>query len=151
MTKEQVRTRYFAAYLGCKIKVDYPSSNFPQYAICDFKHIQKLHDKTDSLDTNWKWNKVILRPLSAITDEHAVMVCGLFGYDVSYKGSVTSCAIVNFGKEFKIEIGTSAYKFMFIHDVADLLRSLGYHTGTFMGYDPIQEGWAVLTDKKDTI
>jgi hypothetical protein len=31
----------------------------------------------------------------------------------------------------------------------DLLRSLGYHTGKFMGYDPIEEGWAILNDKNE--
>ena len=144
MTKEQVRARYFAAHWGSKINVKIGDDTTTE--TIDGKLIDWVTSPMMFADCN-----VILRPLSAITDEHALLVFKLIGYNTSDMGSVISCAIVNFGNGLKIEIGTSDYEFMFIHNIADLLRSLGYHTGNFMGYDPIQEGWAVLNDKNDTI
>lgn len=66
-------------YLGAKIAVVYPSNNFPQYEVCNLSYLIKLHNKTEELATNWKWNKLLLTPLSEITDEDAVEVSKLNG------------------------------------------------------------------------
>lgn len=70
----ELRARIFAAYWGSKVKIDYPSSNFPQYTVVDKLFHSKLQNKTESLATHYKWNKLILTPLCDITDDDAIEV-----------------------------------------------------------------------------
>lgn len=119
LTKEQVRARYNAVYMGCKSHGDVRQ---PQ---------------------------LLLRPLSSITDEDAYQVSKIFGHkkpDVEGGKAIIECYEEwrknNDPTKNDTTLSDGA-------NVTDYLRSRGYHTGKFMGYDPIEEGWCILDDKNE--
>ncbi len=140
------KLRFFAAHLGAKVLIDYPSGNFPQYGICSLDFLRKLHDKTDQLCTNWKWNKLILRSMSKITDEDAIEVAKSLANNTDVEG-------VEYGadNECLTFIVSRSGKMLVFHISdfntwsTDYLRSKGYCL-PFMGLDPVKEGWAIIED-----
>lgn len=121
LTKEQVRARYNAVYIGCKSQGDVRQ---PQ---------------------------LILRPLSAITDEDAYQVSKIFGHkhpDIDWGRSLVECF-----QKWKTIYGPEKNDTTLSDgaNITDYLRSRGYYTGNFMGFDPIAEGWCIVDEKNGTV
>lgn len=89
--------RIFAAYWGCKTIICYPSSNFPQYSVVDKLFHKSLQDKMESLATHYKWNKLILKPLSSISDEDAKEVAKMYPWFNWYVDAVLEVYKNQFG------------------------------------------------------
>lgn len=114
--------------------------------------------------------QLLLRPLSAITDVDAVEVAklvygnefGVSSWKLNRSNYPSFVALENMDdddytimftngkdrfKEPSIETYLPNNQHTTMFDVADYLRSRGYYTGSFMGYDSIAEGWAIMDEK----
>ena len=138
----EVRDRIYANYLGCRIKIDYPSSNYPQYTMVDKKFLLSLQDKNEGLSSHYKYNKLLLTPLSKITDEHAIEVCKILELQFSNTdenyffdlAGVADYLVEMFRDENRFG---DAYTFFKTTQVIDIMRSFGYNCG-YGPYTPEQ-------------
>jgi len=148
LTKEQIRARYFACHIGCDVKPDDDVQLFKIVGISEWEGNIQLEIGNNS---DW-WNisacQLLLNPLSSITDEHARQLVEMFGCDTDASGSFISLEVFGL-HDMKITFEHFGYRIDMTPEHSDLLRSLSYHTGKFMGYDPIAEGWAILDDKNE--
>lgn len=79
--------------------------------------------------------QLLLTPLSAITDEHAIEVANLINLHHPFSEPLRfDCGLVKMGYQLQPNKSSSLYNY----DVIDLLRSLGYDCD-----NAISEGWAV--------
>lgn len=167
ITKEQARSRYFASHIGCKLAIeDYIQNSGQVIGITQDRSIL-AGQNTIGIDLWFKISscKVMLRPLSKITDEHAVEVARVlsgFGFDedimnappIERKKDRVFVWTSNYGKCEICFDGEMSWSDRFLDmDAADyhnqihahnILQYLGYHTGNFLGFDPIQEGWCII-------
>lgn len=196
LTKEQVRARYVACYIGCEVK--YPNID-NGYTVAILTGVSR----TDGIETTYKRKKkgcagdylsfksngrhncdalhtqLLLRPLSAITDEDAIELAKMMGFEVvedtedTCNGFIVDrecppyvrvcvwekCVIPEDVTEWDVKhinVNTSNYSIVDIYgmnawtpEIIDYLRARGYYTGKFMGFNPIQEGWVIINDKNN--
>jgi len=137
LTKEQIRARYFACHLGCDVKlIDEDADEYIEPLI-------SVDYENGGLNQCDLYGQLLLTPLSDITDEHAIEVAKIYSHIPTPGGSINKNSPID--KIRKMLIWHAPHR----GDVVDYLRSLGYHTGNFMGYDPIAEGWCILNDKNE--
>lgn len=145
--KAQARIRFFAAYIGEEVIVqdgdrDHRGelvgvSIYRGHPKC-MMHFSEYGTHNYDLDLC----QLLLKPLSEMTEEDAFSLAKYMGWD--------SLENAHNAKQFAMSYfhslmsRTSNEYFIESVDLADFLRSRGYLLD-FMGYDPIAEGWAVLT------
>ncbi len=79
--------------------------------------------------------RLLLTPLPAITDEHAIEVANLINLHHPFSEPLRfDCGLVKMGYQLQPNKSSSLYNY----DVIDFLRSLGYDCD-----NAIEEGWAV--------
>lgn len=139
ITKEQVRARYFACYIGSKTIHTDPRGFMEEFTSWGLFG-DYIITKFGTVYGHWEINRcqLLLRPLSAITDEDAIEVAKIYYYNPLLHNTTEANVLI---EAFNQHPDTITF------DVADYLRSRGYYTGSFMGYDPIAEGWAIVDDK----
>lgn len=140
LTKEQVRARYFACHYDCKIKINDDVVDGNMSGISELTKSVIVRTKDGYCSVDIAGCQLLPRPLSAITDEDALEVAKIAFSDDSGLRTLSGgiMAIINF-----------MFTGMDKPYILDLLRSLGYHTGKFMGYDPIEEGWCIVDGKNE--
>ena len=72
--------------------------------------------------------QLILTPLSKISDEDAVEVCGLVGWDASDKGKLLDC-VLGSDNAIAFEFEMNIYRVKLSIEIIDYLRSKGYDLG----------------------
>jgi hypothetical protein len=140
MTNQEIRTRFFAAYLGAKctnVNWDNRQILTGVSAFHDCIYAASSYDSPDEWHDKIEDTRLILTDLSRITDEHAIEVYKL---DPRFREGQT--------REYMIYKGQWWAKFARNEHIADLLRMWGYCL-PFMGLDPIAEGWAIIDDKNE--
>lgn len=159
MNKNEIRTRFFAAYLGAKCT--YPDINgkkitatLTKVGVDEIETTYKRKRYGCSGDIlSWESNgshnadalhtRLILTDLSRITDEHSIEVTKIIHENPEWHTVEQGKAWI---KDFTDRQLSMIYTGHWTH-IADLLRMWGYCL-PFMGFDPIAEGWAILEPVK---
>lgn len=145
MTAKEIKARFFGQHVGCDVRV----KNHPVFAHDDYV----LHGVKDGFaifslfDADIDKCKLILRPLSSITDEEAVE-CFITGRPhlewCEYKVVRNENGVgVLAWKDGVAKAGLSIKHKALDLAQSDFIRSLNFCL-PFCGLDPIAEGWAVL-------
>ena len=144
MDNQQLKARFFGMHTGCKIRYTnvFGSGEYDSAGVfLDGDSKWKLR-MTDCGVVRLDDCKLILRPLSSITDEEVKGLVRLPGiYDGEPDSDISEVvgyiATILREKEFNLLEDTAvAY---------DYLRSIGICV-PFMGIDPVAEGWAILEE-----
>lgn len=167
MDKQQIKSRFFGAYFGAPVKcfdmVETHGANSGVFKQLNgaFYCEMKINDKL-SVCEFLAHCKLVLRPLSSITDEEAIEAAKMLGGNVC-EWSVSFRDDTRLEVEPNLYIGRVSFRYSTIDRmevvmgsceptevdtlaVFDYLRSINICV-PFMGLDPIEEGWAILEDK----
>jgi hypothetical protein len=174
MEKQQIKARFFGMHIGVQVEVDGES-----FVLAGISSSNSAKAFEVMLHGSNRWPliescKLILRPLSSITDEEAIdaltRATGLYivaierhsdkivgvsmgsgsGNIISGGGNVamwlktSPLPMGRFLETWSVIKGMDAPEYM-DYIAFDYLRSLGFCL-PFMGLDPVEEGWAVLSE-----
>lgn len=125
MDKQQIKTRFFGAHIGCKVSATNAFGNgeyiLSGVSTLDEGALMVFTEDGGSFSTDITDCKLVLRPLSSLT-----------GSEMAHLDAIS----IHCGKN-KMAIGYMRF---------DYLRSINVCV-PFMGLDPITEGWAILDEK----
>jgi hypothetical protein len=136
--KQQIKARFFGAHIGCMVKI----GDFVE--ILDGVYYPDTIKVQSSKLGHWPISncKLILRSLSSITDEEAIEYAVIMdGSEADLSPASVSSVKAYLKRSNKFQ-GGDLIKY-------DYLRSKNFAL-PFFGYDPIQEGWAVLESDKNS-
>lgn len=162
--KQQLRSRFFGQHIGCRVNVFGMAEYVNGGVTWDDDGVFKFFDGHEyhPFDNNCK---LILRPLSSITDEEVFemfVFAGFFGIDIirdtdkiGVIGRNGDCAVIwikispkPIGRFLEAwnNVKNKEQPEVFEYMIVDWLRSKNFAL-PFCGIDPVSEGWAILEEK----
>jgi hypothetical protein len=144
--KQQLKARFFGIHLGCKCFYGINDGDNDTLLGVDLSEsIVSTSDSIERVEHSDKNFKLILRPLSSITDEEAIEIGKMLGYTVTE----TRPAFVAKAKgksfcEF-LEGGELMRAGVAVFEIHDYLRSRNFAL-PFMGLAPVAENWCILEE-----
>ena len=163
--KQQLKARFFGIHLGCKCFYGINDGDNDTLLGVDLSEsIVSTSDSIERVEHSDKNFKLILRPLSSITDEEAIecaRIAGICGERMYVSRMDRAMRLEVSAESISAEIcfylsPTHPELFSFTDcagdtalGVSDYLRSRNFAL-PFHGLDPISEGWAILDWKQLT-